>query len=143
MRRIEDTLRSGEHLEELIVLLRGGPDTGEKITRHADRLAQRFTYQGNPARGISLWAARGDLGARAVLAARLSNYRKYYRVSGPVLAALGVLLPTFESPHWTVLLQAPEGTRPRPPDELVSDLLATLGPALDNPRYVPSHGRRR
>jgi hypothetical protein len=63
-------------------------------------------------------------------------------VPGAVLAGIAVLLPTFQAPHWTVLFQPPGGAR-RPEEELLSDLLDILGPALDNPKYVPDRSRRR
>lgn len=143
MPRIEDSVRTGESPDDLILLLRGGPDTREKILRHADRTAGRYSYQGKPARGVSLWAARGDLDARAVLAARLSTYRQYYRVTGTALSSVGLLLATFEAPHWTFLFEPPTGASPRPEAEIVDDLLDILGPVLDNPKYEPRHGHRR
>lgn len=137
-RRLEESIRAGESPGDLILLLRGGTDTREKLARHADRMVGRYTYRGEPARGISLFAARGDLDARVVLEARMSTYRAYYRVDAERLSALGTLLPTFEAPHWTLLFPAAGDD-----SGLLDELLAILGPVLDNPRYVPPEARRR
>ena len=143
MRRIEDSIRTGESSDDLILLLRGGPDTREKIIRHADRTAARYTFDGRPARGISVWAAQGDLDTRTVLAERMSTYRKYYRVTAEAATAIAVLLPTFEAPHWTLMFESPEGTERREEAEMIDALLDILGPVLDNPKYEPRHGNRR
>lgn len=111
---------------------------GPELEPHADRMVGRYTYKGEPARGISLFAARGDLGARAVLEARMSNYRVYYRVDAARLSALGTPLPTFDAPHWTLLFPAAGED-----SGLLDELLAILGPVLDNPKYVPPEARRR
>lgn len=78
-----------------------------------------------------------------MLATRLSTYRKYYRASGPTLASLALLLPTFDAPHWTLLFRRSDGEEPGSEAELLGDLLDILGPALDNPKYVPPEARRR
>ncbi len=98
----------------------------------------RYTYKGEPAREISLFAARGDLDALAVLEARMSTYRAYYRVDAVRLSALGTLLPTVSAPHWALLFPAAGDD-----SGLLDELLAILGPVLDNPKYVPPEARRR
>ena len=106
------------------------------------RQAERYTYGGQRARGISLFAASSAVDELAVLESKLRSYAKYRRVLGVELAEIAVLLPTFQAPHWTGLFQPPGGAR-RPQEELLSDLLDILGPVLDNPRYVPDRSRRR
>lgn len=137
-RRLEELIRVGESPDDLVFLLRGGTDTREKLSRHADRMVGRYTYRGEPARGISLFAARGDLDAWAVLEARMSTYRVYYRVDAARMSAMGTLLPTFGAPHWTLLFPtAGEDSG------LLDELLAILGRVLHNPKYVPPEARRR
>jgi hypothetical protein len=143
LRPLEDELRKGEATGDLILLLRGGEDTRAKFLRQADLLEEVFTYGGEPARGVSLFAALGDLDARLVLGAKLANYRRYYRLDGPTVAALALLLPTFRAPHWTLLFQTPPGGQRQSEDEILDRLLDILGPALDNPKYEPRHGHRR
>jgi hypothetical protein len=140
--RLEDAVREGERVADLVLLLRGGEDTEAKLLRQAALLERRFNYAGRPVRGISLFAARGDLDARVVLGTKLRTYPKYRRVRGAALAELVVLLPTFRAPHWTALFHA-SGGPDRPEEALVADLLDILGPVLDNPKYVPDRSRRR
>lgn len=143
MRSLEDVIRSGQSPDGLAVLLRGGTDTRDKLVRNADSMAKRFTYDGQPTRGISLFAAHGDLEERMVLGSRLSTYRTYYKVGAADVAGLGLLLPTFVSPHWTLLFEPAFAGRSRPLEELVEGLLAILGPLLENPKYVPPEAYRR
>jgi hypothetical protein len=107
--RLEDVLRHGESPDDLILLLPGGEDNEAKLLRQATSMEARFTFGGTPARRISLFAALGDLDARSILGTKLRTYPKYRRVQGSALADLAVLLPTFQSPHWTLLIRAPDG----------------------------------
>ena len=142
MDRLEDVLRAGESSGDLVLLLRGGEDTSAKLLRQAALFETRYTYGGQRAKGISLFAASSTFDELAVLESKLRTYAKYRRVLGVELAEIAVLLPTFQAPHWTGLFQPPGGAR-RPEEELLSDLLDILGPVLDNPRYVPDRSRRR
>jgi hypothetical protein len=139
--RLEDVLRAGESSDDLVMLLRGGEDPSAKLLRQAALFETRYTYGGQRARGISLFAASSDVDELAVLESKLRTYPKYRRVRGTELAKIAVLLPTFQAPHWTVLFRPPGGAR-RPEEELLNDLLDILGPVLDNPRYVPDRPRR-
>lgn len=112
------------------------------MLRQASLLESRYTYGGLPARGISLFAASDDLDTRTVLGTKLRTYPKYRQVSGAALGELVVLLPTFQAPHWTALFQPASGVA-RPEAELLVDLLGTLGPVLDNPKYEPTRTKRR
>ena len=141
MDRLEDVLRAGESSGELVLLLRGGEDTSAKLLRQAALFETRYTYGGQRARGISLFAASSAVDELAVLESKLRTYAKYRRVLGVELAEIAVLLPTFQAPHWTVLFQPPGGAR-RPEEGLLSDLLDILGPVLDSLRYVPDRSRR-
>ena len=142
MDRLEDVLRAGESSDDLVLLLRGGENTSTKLLRQAALFERRYTYGGQRARGISLFAASSAVDGLAVLESKLRTYSKYHRVRGAELAEIAVLLPTFQAPHWTLLFQPPGGAR-RPEEELLNDLLDILGPVLDNPRYVPDRSRRR
>lgn len=141
MDRLEDVLRAGESSDDLVLLLRGGEDTSAKL-RQAALFEARYTYGGQGARGMSLFAASSAVDELAVLESKLRTYPKYRRVAGAALAEIAVLLPTFQAPHWTVLFRPPGGAR-QSEEELLNDLLDILGPVLDNPRYVPDRSRRR
>jgi len=140
--RLEDVIREGEVADDLVLLLRGGPDSKEKILLHADRLGDLFTFDDDPARGISLFAAQGDLDAWTVLGDQLQNYPKYFRIPAVAVIERFVLLPTFKKPHWTLLLQTPDGSEV-PEDQLIDELVAIMGEVLDNPKWVKTRKRRR
>ena len=125
MDRLEDVLRAGESSGDLALLLRGGEDTSAKLLRQAALFETRYTYGGQRARGISLFAASSAVDELAVLESKLRTYAKYRRVLGVELAEIAVLLPTFQAPHWTLLFQPPGGAR-RPEEELLSELLDIL-----------------
>ena len=142
MDRLEDFLRSGESSDDLVLLLRGGEDTRAKLLRQAALFETRYTYGGQRARGISLFAASSAVDELAVLESKLRTYPKYRRVPGAALAEIAVLLPTFQAPHWTVLFRPPGGVR-QPEEKLLNEVLDILGPVLDNPRHVSDRSRRR
>lgn len=74
-------------------------------------MERRYAYRGRPARGISLFAARGDLDARVLLGTKLKRFETYRSVDAAKLATLGLLLPTFTAPHWTLMFLAPRSLR--------------------------------
>jgi len=121
--------------------LRGGEDSKDVLLHRARLMERRFTYAARPARGISLFAATGDLDARAILGTKFRRFETYHRIEPAVLAELGLLLPTFTAPHWTFLYLAPDGSEVGE-DTFFDRLLAILGPALDNPKYEPNQTTR-
>lgn len=111
---IEDHLRRGE-LDPAAshVLLRGSPLTIEKFTAHARRTAHAYSYLGEPCAGISVELSQGPADiARLLSGRRLSTRRRVARIRvEDVLRAGFVLLPTFSSPHYTVVIdRAPTAT---------------------------------
>jgi hypothetical protein len=76
--------------------------TTSKLLRQAALFETRYTYGGQRARGISLFAASSAVDELAVLESKLRTYPKYRRVPGIALAEIAVLLPTLQAPHWTV-----------------------------------------
>jgi hypothetical protein len=140
-RKLEEVVREGESPDDLVLLLRGGPDGREKILLHAGRLEDIFTYHHGPARWISLFAAQGDLDAWAVLGGQLLSYPKYFRIPASAVAERFVLLPAFGKPHWILLLQTPKGSDASE-DQLIDELVAIIGEALDNPKWVKTRKRR-
>jgi hypothetical protein len=88
--RLEDVLRAGESSDDLVLLLRGGEDTSAKLLRQAALFERRYTYGGQRARGISLFAASSAVDELAVLESKLRTYPKYRRVGGAELAEVAV-----------------------------------------------------
>jgi len=72
--RREDVLRAGESSDDLVLLLRGGEDTSAKLLRQAALFEARYTYGGQGARGMSLFAASSAVDELAVLESRLRTY---------------------------------------------------------------------
>jgi hypothetical protein len=94
---------------------------------------------GEPVLGTSVFAALDAIGACSldgILAGKKSTYRVVHLVSLELVRAAFAVLPTFERPHMTVLLDDLEQVEP---------LLAILGEGQSNPRYgvVTRRTRRR
>lgn len=132
---LEDVVRSDESTDDLVLLLRGGDDGDDVdlIRRQAARLNRRFTYEGGPCFGVSVFAAIPE-SERWVLATRMAVRRRYYRVRAAELVGLR-LLPTFNAPHWTVLFRDSDG-----PD--YEEFVDALGELRDNPYWKRRTGRR-
>lgn len=135
-------LRDFVRLESLprtaTIIVRGGPDTAEKLRTHAQRVRRAFLLDGDPVLGISVFAALDDIGPAsldAILSGKLSTYRVVHLVTAGQLAEAGFeMLPTFGRPHMTLLLSS---------EDQVESLLEVLGTAQTNPRYGEMVRRRR
>src|SRR5947207_3119498 len=93
-----------------VVVLRGGPDTAEKLAAHAGRTHSAFCLDGEPVWGVSLFAALDEVGRASLdglLSGRLMSYRLVHMPTVGALVDAGFeLLPTFRRPHFTVLLHS-------------------------------------
>jgi hypothetical protein len=123
---------------DVTVLVRGGPDSLEKLAEHAERLRRRYVLDGEPVLGISVFAALDDLGPASldgILSGKLATYRVMHVVALNLLVVEGfTVLPTFSRPHMTVILRSLDW---------VERLLAALGPPRNNPHYGEMVRRRR
>jgi hypothetical protein len=85
-----------------VVVVRGGPDSAAKIESHAARTARAYVLDGQPAFGVSVFAALDDIGPASLdrlLGGKLSTYRVVHLVTaGSVVDAGFLLLPTFAPP---------------------------------------------
>lgn len=126
--RLENVLRPESTDQEPVLLLRGGvhEDGLTHLRRQAAQLDRRFTYQGGPCFGVSVFAATSATEAR-VLATRMDARRRYYRIAYRDLTDL-LVLPTFRSPHWTVMFHGPDGND-------YQHFMDSWGPLRDNPHY--------
>jgi hypothetical protein len=70
-------LRAEPPLSEATVLVRGGPDTPDKLARHARRTARAWSLDGQPLLGISVFAVL-DIPLDELLSARFATYRLIY-----------------------------------------------------------------
>lgn len=136
MRDLAAVLRSGELIGSDVVLVRGGVDTPEKLRAHAEDMARRFVWRGEPATGVSAFGAPLE-NVHEVLADKLTSYPHYRLVHVAALRHAGFeVLPTFRSPHVTILLPDVEAAT-------LAALLDTFGAVRDNLEYRRRRNRRR
>jgi hypothetical protein len=131
-----DELR--EHVRDEVVdlgqtvTLRGGPDSVDKLRRHAMRTHRAFELDGAPVYGVSVFCALDDIGPGSLdglLRSRLVTYRWVHTPTAGQLAEAGFsLLATFARPHYTLLLDDVT-------DEQLGQLEASLGPPVENPYH--------
>lgn len=118
--------------QDLTVVLRGGPDTVDKLRRHALRTNRAFALDGDPVFGVSVFCALDAIGPGSLdglLRRRLSTYRWVHTPTVEQLSDDGFqLLATFGRPHFTLLL-----------DDVTDDLLTRLAEALGPPVRNPYH----
>jgi hypothetical protein len=128
-------LRTEEPLAAATLLVRGGPDTSEKLRRHAERTARAWVLDGQPLLGISVFAVL-DMPLDDLLRRRFTGFRTVYLPAASQLAQCQFeLLPTGQRPHFTVRLQCAD-------DSELGRLLAALGVAQTNPQYARGMIRR-
>jgi hypothetical protein len=131
--RIEQRLRlrAEPPLSEAAVLVRGGPDTQDKLARHARRTARAWSLDGQPLLGISVFAVL-DIPLDELLSARFATYRMIHMPAAARLRDRGFeLLPTGLRPHYTVHLRRADTIE-------LDELLAALGPSVGNVQYARS-----
>lgn len=131
--RIEQRLRLRAEplLSEAAVLVRGGPDTQDKLARHARRTARAWSLDGQPLLGISVFAVL-DIALDDLLSARFATYRMIHMPAAARLRDCGFeLLPTGLRPHYTVRLRRADSIE-------LDELLAALGPPVANVQYARS-----
>jgi hypothetical protein len=124
-------LRPEPRLSEATVLVRGGPDTQDKLARHARRTARAWSLDGQPLLGISVFADL-DFPLDELLSARFATYCIIHMPAAARLLDRGFeLLPTGLRPHYIVRLR-------RADNAALGDLLAALGPPVANLQYARS-----
>jgi hypothetical protein len=124
-------LRAEPPLSATTVLVRGGPDTRDKLGRHAHRTARAWSLNGQPLLGISVFAIL-DIPLDDLLAARFATYRVIHLPTAAALLGRGFeLLPTGLRPHYTIRLRQADSAE-------LGELLAALGPPVANLQYAKS-----
>ena len=133
--RLEDVMRPDGAAEDLVLLLRGGVyDEGiSRLQQQAAELDRRFTFKGGSCFGVSVFAATLVTEAD-VLAKNMDVRRRYYRIHVSDIPEL-VVLPTFRSPHWTVMFNGADGPE-------YGYFVDAWGDLRENPYYSRTPGRR-
>jgi hypothetical protein len=122
-------LRNEQTPAAATLLIRGGPDTVDKLRRHAERTARAWALDGLPLLGISVFAVL-DMPLDDLLRRRFTSFRTVYLPPAGRLAECQFeLLPTGQRPHFTVRLQ-------RADDSELDRLQAALDAAQPNPQYA-------
>ena len=116
---------------DAVTVVRGGPDSIEKLRSHARRTNRAWCLDGVPLYGVSVFCALDEVGPaslQGLLSARLTTYRVVHLTTVAALAGAGFsLLPTGRRPHYTVALGS-DG------EDDLGRLLDRLGSSQDN-RY--------
>lgn len=127
MEPIEPFMRHEELPTSSVLVVRGGPITAEKLLRAARREQAVYTWRGVPLACVSAEAVTGDWTLERVLAEHLATRTTYATTTvGRVLEAGLALLPTFDSPHYDVVLE--DST-----DQEVARLMSILSDPIRNP----------
>jgi hypothetical protein len=126
---IEDHVRAGEVLDlDRQYVIRGWPLTAVGLLANAEATASRYSYRADPLLAVSPgWDAELILSGR-----RMRTRRSYAMASaGSVLDGGFELLPTFDAPHYSVVMG------PYTEDE-AQRLLQAFGDVLANPYCIRS-----
>ena len=122
-------LRAEQPLVAATVIIRGGPDTVDKLRRHAERTVRAWALDGVPLLGISVFAVL-DMSLDDLLRRRFASFRTIYLPTAGRLARYQFeLLPTGQSPHFTVRLHSADSPE-------LARLLAALGAPQANSQYA-------
>jgi len=107
--RIDEYLRDEVPPDDAVVVVRGGPIAAEKLIEHARRQARAYTFRGEPMFSISVSLTVTGWDLASLLAGPLSSRSTYALSTVGVVRAAGFdLLPTYEAPHYDLLLETGE-----------------------------------
>jgi hypothetical protein len=109
------------------LVVRAGPLTLEKLLQHARREQSRYSYRGRPMPSISVDVTVHGWTVESILRERLWSRSTYATSRVEDIRGAGfALLPTFETPHYDVVL-------PAPTTAAVGILLELFGAPVKNP----------
>lgn len=129
---VEQHLRSDEALEpEAHVVVRGWPLTVDGMMRNAVATRSRFSWQGAPLIAVSAEVTVGPWTVDSILAGpRLRTRGRYAEAMVSSLLDAGFhLLPTFVTPHYSIVLPAYDEAH-------VRHLIQVLGEVKRNPHFM-------
>jgi hypothetical protein len=131
---IEDCVRGGEVIDpDRQYVIRGWPLTTVGLLANAEATASRYSYHAEPFLAVSVEMTMPGWDAERILSGRRMRTRRSYAMApaSSVLAGGFELLPTFDAPHYSVVMGPyTEGEAER--------LLQALGDLLVNPYCIRS-----
>jgi hypothetical protein len=101
----DNQLRRETPPNDSVIVVRGGRDTIEKLELHAKRTARRWTLNGVPLEGVSVFCALDQAGSASLdrVLSAMRTYRYVHLVEASELRAAGfALLATGRRPHFTL-----------------------------------------
>ncbi len=102
---IEPYLRVEEPPDDAVVVVRGGPIATEKVAEHAHRQSRGYTFGGAPMFSVSASLTVAAWTVDAILAGPMASRATVALSTAGRLRSSGfVLLPTYEVPHYDVVL---------------------------------------
>jgi hypothetical protein len=129
---IEDHVRAGEVLDrDGQYVIRGWPLTTVGLLANAKATASRYSYRAEPFLAASVEMTMPGWDAERILSGRRMRTRRSYAMvpASSVLGAGFELLPTFDAPHYSIVMG------PYTEDE-AQRLLRALGDLLANPYCI-------
>jgi hypothetical protein len=103
---IEPFIRAEELPASSVLVVRGGPITAEKFLEAALREQAVYSWRGSPLACVSTEAVMGDWTLERVLSEHLAPRTTYATTTvGRVHDEGLMLLPTFDAPHYDVVLE--------------------------------------
>ena len=106
---IEPHMRIEVPPDDAVVVVRGGPIAAHKVVEHALRQAREYTYRGSPMFSISVSLTVDGWDLAGLLAGPLSSRSIFAVASAAAVRHAGFeLLPTYDAPHYDLLLASGE-----------------------------------
>jgi hypothetical protein len=106
MEPIEAYIRDESPPPGTTLIIRGGPITADKLLQAARREQAVYTWQDRPLACVSVEAVTDQWPIERLLAEHLATRTTYaWTTVGEVVTAGFGLLPTFDAPHYDVVLQ--------------------------------------
>lgn len=101
---------------------------------NAERTAQRLSFSGEPFVAISVDVTIAGWDVEAILARRIGTRRSYAQArAGDLLAEGFALAPTFDEPHYSLIL-------PSYTWDVAARLIEVFGDVMPNPHFNPRRG---
>lgn len=131
---IQGYVRAGEVIDpDRQYVIRGWPLTAAGLLANAEATASRYSYRAEPFLAVSVEMTMTGWDPERILSGRRMSTRRSYAIA-PARSVLGggfELLPTFEAPHYSIVMGPYT-------EDGAQRLLQALGDVLANPYCIRS-----